>query len=229
MTKDCYQIITDAGEFNHFVDWLPDLEEGEKFYGSLFARKKYCQDVPWIKSDKAQLKRFCATKENLALKISQLEVPVGCYQTRNGDGNAVPQEALAVYLTPNPRNLWKATLHGVGELVKMIQHENKTSNPHQELMSCIQRSKSRTIRVSFDIDTKDLGVLEQCRDACLDKCDVLETRGGYHIFVVPSDMKGTVAEKSWHRNIAVHADVTGDSMMPIPGCFQGGFTPMFID
>jgi hypothetical protein len=64
-----YQIIMDEQKLTDYVHWLPELGPSETFYGSLFARKKYCSSIPWPGGDKTQLKRFTATKENLIAKI----------------------------------------------------------------------------------------------------------------------------------------------------------------
>ena len=50
-----YSIVRDEAAFRNFIDWLPQLQETEKHYLSLFARRKYSEVV---KTDKANLKRF---------------------------------------------------------------------------------------------------------------------------------------------------------------------------
>jgi hypothetical protein len=223
-----YKVITDEAILMDFIqNVLPDHEEHEQFYCCLFARKKYAKEVPWIKSDKSQLKRFTSTKEKLLTKIRQLECPIGAYAYKEGP---MPQESLALYISPNPRDLWRATVKGIGKLALMIEATNKNANPHQEIMSVIQQTKSRTIWVTFDIDEKTPAVLDRV-DAALGGCKscrrVLETRGGYHVLVEPSKVPASV-KNTWHKNIATMADVTGDSLIPVPGTYQGGFTPHFI-
>lgn len=56
-----YKIIQDEEAFREFIDWLPDLEDGEQFYYALFARSKYAPNSG-LKSDKAQLARGVSEK-----------------------------------------------------------------------------------------------------------------------------------------------------------------------
>ena len=78
-----YKIIHNEKLIQEFIDKvLPDLQNNERFYCSLFARKKYCQEL--IKSnDKTQLKRFLATKENLIDKLYQLEIELGRWKLKD--------------------------------------------------------------------------------------------------------------------------------------------------
>jgi hypothetical protein len=223
--SETYQIITDDKLFREFIDWLPDLEVNEKYYGCLFCRKKYCHDMPWIKSDKGQLKRFTTDKEYFYGKVAQLECKLGAYRVKGEQDKPVPQEALALYVTPNPRDLWKATLKGISVLATLLECSSKNANPHAEILSEIQRSCSSNKKyIPFDLDSKDEKTIMECIDLCEGYCDVVETRGGYHIFV-HKDKVGLISNKKWYPNIAKYCDVTGDNMTPPWGTYQGGFTP----
>lgn len=220
-----YQVICDEGKMREFIAWLPDTEQNTKYYCCLFARKKYCKNVPWIKSDKGQLKRFISDKARLFEKIEQLECKLGAYKL---NGEAVPQEALALYITPNPRDLEKATMTSIKKLVDLKLTQAKNCNPHQEILSEIQRTAAKKTLISFDIDVKDEQVLQIIRDIALDKCNIIETRGGYHIHVhrdVAEELSKT--NRQWYNQIKVHADITGDAMTPVVGSYQGGFVPTF--
>jgi hypothetical protein len=225
-----YRIITDENKLIEFIDWLPELNQGEVFYCCLFARSKYAKNVSHIKSDKAQLKRFTATKNWLLTKIKQLECPIGSYTQY---GNPIPQEALALYINPNPRNLEKATKNSLIKFAKLITTEYNGYNPYAEVLSEIQKAKSRTVYVNsdFDID-KDIFYAE-----CLpeikkyfnpESYTLLETRGGYHLLIEPT--KITMNKNSWYKSVQdiKGFEKTDDGVMPVPGTYQGGFTPKLI-
>lgn len=222
--SETYKIIMDEAKLREFIEWLPDCEENEQYYGCLFMRKKYCPEVPWIKSDKGQLKRFTSKKEFLFDKIAQLETKVGAYKF---DGNPVPQESLALYVTPNPRDLWKATVRSIGKLATVLECGGKNSNPHAEVMSEIQKCAGNRKYILFDIDDKNVEDLQTCIDLCDGYCDVSETRGGYHVFV-HKDKVDKITDKMWHPKMAKFADVTGEAMTCPAGTYQGGHTVKFI-
>jgi hypothetical protein len=229
-----YKIVKDEKILLDFIKWLPELNESEKYYLCLFARSKYTKDLdgknglPHIKSDKAQLKRFVSDKERMFQKIKQLEVPLGWYMQKD---LVVPQEALAVYITPNPRHLWRATMNSAVKLVECIRDQNVTVDPHQEVLSEIQRTKSRTCWIDFDIDETDeekmkVNIEEIKGYVNPEAVKWLKTRGGYHVLVNP-DLVWPEFKKTFYRNMAKFADQTGDNMIPIPGCTQGMFVPHF--
>jgi len=143
-------LILNEGELQKFIDWLPDLKVTEKYMVFLFARRKYdTQNV--IKSDKAQLKRVLATKDRIIEKIRQMEISVGEYTV---DGVSVPQEALAIYITPNPRCLKKASKTLAKRLVEVIC-ENVDINPVSEALTAVHQSLGSNYFKDFDYDGVD--------------------------------------------------------------------------
>jgi hypothetical protein len=220
-----YQIILDEEEFRHFIDWLPDLEDNEKFYCSLFARKKY--DPELIKSnDKAQLRRFLSNKEQLYDRVKQLEVPLGAYRLKD---RIAPQASLVLYINPNPRNLIRASYDGIIKLTEMLKYQNQNFDPLAEMMSCVQSSQSRKLLVDFDIDDKNFDLSQLAKYINLDAVDVLETRGGYHLLIHLARVAAEY-QKTFYRSISnLEVDQTGDQLLPVAGCTQGGFMPRFLD
>lgn len=224
-----YQIIKDEAVLRTFIDWLPALEESEVYYVSLLARSKYA-DI--IKSDKQQLKRFTSRKEDLFRKIQQLECPVGAYTQKD---NPIPQEALAIYIMPNPRSLYDAMFNSLTALAKLIQHQQKGANPHQEVLNQIQQSKGRSCYIDFDFDYKDSNFGEELKANIYARVGqtaavkFLETRGGFHALIDPTTVEEAF-KKRWYQSIMElpHVDQSGDQLIPIPGCTQGGFMPVFL-
>jgi hypothetical protein len=230
----CYSVITDRNKFIDFIQWLPELNEGEAYYASLFARKKYANSIANLKSDKGQLTRIVAQdKDWLFNKIQRMEVPLNAYRMK--DGIVVPQEALALYITHNPRCLIKATKDSVKRLQDLSWSNYKTYQPHAEVMSCIQRSKSRTVWVDFDFDiptdSYDKLIESLQKVINLSALRILKTRGGYHVLVKPQLVVSQYTT-SWYNNIMAidGCDIPnlGDNMIPVVGTYQGGFTPHFI-
>ncbi|MES2133843.1 MAG: hypothetical protein V4506_15940 [Bacteroidota bacterium] len=222
-----YKVITDEHALKDFIDWLPDCNEHEQYYVSLLARSKYLSVDSGIKADKQQLKRFTSKKESLLDKIRQLECALGTYKQGN---TPIPQEALALYITINPRDLWKATYASLVNFAKHIQEAHSTINPHQEVMSEIQKSCSNKYYMDIDVDIKDPSILEQIKTFVNPSCiTILETRGGYHVLIKMSEIEESL-KKTWYTNIMKipGIDQSGDNMIPVPGCSQGGFTPHFI-
>lgn len=223
-----YKIIQDEKILRDFIAWLPELQPNETFYLCLFARSKYCKDITHIKSDKIQMKRFTADKDWMAIKIRQLEVPLGAYRQRDIE---IPQEALALYITANPRNLELATKNSLIKCAHLVTQPYNGYNPQAEVMSEIQKAKSRTEFVDFDFDGCEWSEIKDYvyENINPEAVDVLKTRGGVHVIVRPKEVY-LWAKKTWYQKLLSHpkCDITKDIMMPVPGCYQGWFVPHFI-
>lgn len=235
-----YEIIKDERKLDEFIKWLPELGEDECYYLCLFARSKYAKNedgsnkFPHIKTDKAQLKRITVHKKSLMKqKIQQMECTFGSYKTKDEDN--IPQEALALYITPNPRSQRKAMFNLIKRIAD-IQIANATGyNIHAEAMSAIQKCKSRACFIDFDIDfpeDKKINLTELKpfieENVGTKGVHYLRTRGGYHVLVEPSKIDKQF-EKTWYKNMIKHpyVDIKGDAMIPVVGCTQGNFIPHF--
>lgn len=231
-----YEIIKDMAILEDFLGFLPDLEPHEQFYVCLFSRSKYCNSISritHIKTDKQQLKRFTATKENLIQKIQQLECPLGTYYQKQIQ---IPQESLALYINPNPRDFIKATRNGLIRFAHLMaeQYNANRYNPHHEIMSEIQKARSRMVYFDMDIDDVTLDDFELIKTLVaphinMDAVSFLNTRGGFHVLVKLESIDKQYS-KTWYNGLAsaLRIDIKGDCMIPIPGCTQGNFIPKFI-
>lgn len=220
-----YKIIQDLALLEEFVSFLPDLAKNETYYVSLLARNKY---FPALKADKAQLKRFTSDKKMLIQKIRQLECGVGDYVQEN---LPIPQEALALYINPNPRDMEAATKQGLIRFANLITHPYNGYNPHQEILSEIQKSCSRKFVIDFDFDKVDMDstVRNVLTHINREAVHILQTRGGFHILVEPKKIAPEHI-RHWHQHISKQegCDVVGDNLIPVVGCTQGGFVPHFV-
>jgi len=222
-----YQIITDESKLKEFIDWLPELKNHETFYVTLLARNKYSD---MIKSNKAQLKRFTSVKKYLLNKIRQLECAIGNY--KQDDDQPIPQEALALYINPNPRDLERATKNALVKFAELITKPYNGYNPHQEVLSQIQQTCTRKIYFDLDFDGVDtMSTLDQVEQLINSDCyKVLKTRGGFHILIELAKIEKKY-EKTWYHHLTTlgGCDIKGDNLIPVPGCTQGGFMPFFIE
>jgi len=219
-----YKIIQDEKLLRDFIDWLPELEPDEKFYGSLFARKKYAPNSD-LKSDKSKLKRFVTKKEHLFDKLKQMEVEEGTYQI---SGRPAPQESLAIYLNPNPRNLRQAAFEGIIQLSKLLKDGKKHFDPQSEMLTVIHNTVGRKIYLDFDIDYKPFDPSQLDTFINRDAVEILETRGGFHLLVNLKKIAPEHKSTFYKGMLSLDVDQTGDQMLPIPGCTQGNFIPHFL-
>lgn len=229
-----YKVVINEQNLRNFIEWLPPLEKNETYYCCLMARNKYVRDNPnlqqlvHVKTDKAQLKRFTSDKERLFDKIKQLECEIGSYVQR---GTTIPQEALAFYINPNPRDMEKAAKASVKKLLDLILMPYNGYNPQQEVMSEIQRAVGNKYYLDFDFDNVDYNMYISTFDQFLGNCgyQILKTRGGFHLLVKLGD-ELSKRPNLWYKQISglPGVDIKGDNMIPVPGCVQGDFSPYFV-
>lgn len=224
-----YKIINDEQRLRDFIAWLPELEPHEIYVINLFARNKYSKEIVHINSDKAQMKRFATNKEWMFRKIRQLETEVGTYWQQS---IPIPQDALALYITVNPRSQVKAAKNLLVKLADLITKPYNSYNVSAEAMSELQKATSRKIYFDIDIDDEQvLDIKEEIKGKINeDAVTFLITKNGLHV-LVELDKIAEEYRKTWWNDLnkLPGADVKGsDGMIPVPGCTQGNFTPYFL-
>lgn len=234
-----YKIIYNEEKLQQFIDWLPDLLPNEQYYVTLLARKKYNPEKG-LKSDKAQLKRFTSTKERLLQKIKQLELPLGLYKSGNLE---ISQDNLAIYITPNPRDLHKSSLILMKEISEQLIKNDNAINPYTLALNTIQTTTSRKIFFDLDIDFRiedhqeAIGKFRSDIAHCInsDCLTFIKTNGGLHCLINVQNIE-IEHQKNWHQKVSqltcneYEVTMNGDNVLPIVGCIQGiDFSPYFLD
>ena len=220
-----YEIIKSEAKLEQFVNWLPTLLPNETYYFALFCRKKY---YPILKSDKTQLKRFVSRKELIVSKIRQLECAIGSYKQ---DHIEIPNGALSLYVTSNPRNMEAAAKNSLKRFADLVTREYSFYNPQSEVLNELQKSAGTKHFFDLDFDNVEMDpVLNEIDKVLPGKYDVIKTKGGFHVLVKLAELTGD-EKKTWHKHVTSlpGCDVRGDNLIPVPGCCQADFTPQLIE
>ena len=236
-----YSIIKNREELEQFIEWLPD----GKFYVSLYARKKYntpTSGTPGLKADKSQLERFVSDKKHLINKIEKLEVNKGLYTTDNG--LVINEESLAMYITPNERNMHKAALKLSAEITSKSADGFIIDNPQALALNMIQKyGVEKYYDVDIDLTTEGLkadrnaiynDLNEKVSDFVnMSAISVIQTHGGFHYLVNKNEVLPEFRKK-WFmgfKNLKTElfeTTMNGDNQVPVPGCTQGGKYPIML-
>ena len=208
--------------FLEFIEGLKPLNKHECYYVHVLARKKYIPDLP---KSQIILNRFIATNK-FSLKRKLLEA----YRDYNYQGLSISKDSLAFYMTHNPRDLQKSTMK-VGKLCWDIYTKDKI-NPIQECYSIIQETSGKKLWLILDIDSENIDIVELRKILFPIDFKILETNGGYHLFLNSEQMKNESKKGKANviyllKNKYKEIDMVGDFMSPIPGLPQGNFIPKF--
>jgi len=191
------------------------------------------------------MKRVTATKDRIIQKIRQMECQVGSYTTHTKDNDPILQDNLCIYITPNPRDLVKASLVLMKDIADRLISKDTNYNPQSMALNAIQITTSRKIYFDIDLDFSrgqdfrdyDINSFKNDLSALIniDCATLIRTNGGLHCLI---ELESIAKEyqKNWHRNISqmncafYTVTMNSDNIIPIPGCVQGkDFSPYFLD
>lgn len=232
--KNCYELIFSYEKLEEFIDILPDEKDGEQFYITLFARKKY-DTSGLLKCDKNCVKRVTAKKKDIIQKIEQMEVGIGVYTYEE---KAIPEETLALYISPNPRSFHLGGVATLKQLVSELAEGRIKKNPHTTALNHIQTSSENKVYFDVDVDFLKSDDLESFKTAIsdfinLDCCTFIQTRGGYHVLVKLAQIKAEF-QKRWYQGFSglkfggVAIMMNSDGLIPIVGCRQSDYMPKLV-
>ncbi len=195
-SKNCYELIFSYEKLEEFINILPDEKDGEQFYITLFARKKY-DTSGLLKCDKNCVKRVTAKKKDIIQKIEQMEVGVGVYTY---EGKPIPEEALALYISPNPRSFHLGGVATLKQLVSELTQGRINKNPHSIALNYIQTASENKVYFDVDVDFLKSDDLEGFKAAIsnfinLDCCIFIQTRGRLPRFSKTRTNKGGISKE----------------------------------
>jgi hypothetical protein len=188
-----------------------------------------------LKCDKNCVKRVTAKKKDIIQKIEQMEVGVGVYTY---EGKPIPEETLALYISPNPRSFHLGGVATLKQLVSELAEGKIRKNPHTTALNHIQTSSENRVYFDVDVDFLESSDLEDFKVAIsnfinLDCCTFIQTRGGYHVLVKLAQIMPEF-QKVWYQGFTnlkfggVAIMMNSDGLIPCPGIRQANFMPRLV-
>lgn len=113
---------------------------------------------------------------------------------------------------------------------KLITKPYNGYNPQSEVLNELQTTIGTRHFYDLDFDHVDLdeSLIKINEVISPDHYTVLKTRGGFHLLIHINQLT-EVEEKRWYSLTKLPGcDVKGDTLIPVPGCAQGDFTPYLI-
>ena len=239
-----YILIHDVEQVKLFerLFYSPDEENNRIFLTYIAVRKKYCSKL----SNNGCFKRTVVhysddeKQQKLVDVVRNYEIPLDTYKDQRS-GIPVPQNAIALYTSINPRNAIHATQSLTNDIL-----ENAFANEHKFFSHIDQKFKNKLQKypvkkyIGIDLDTKDEEIFQKVmKDICeyVNVYVVIETRGGYHIIIPKRELQRTTnglsAGHFLYTRLSEKYDainkISSDLFSPIPGTYQGGFPVKFRD
>jgi hypothetical protein len=238
---ECYQFLQDEDELKRFRERiLPKLGKDEVFYLMLGARHKYLTDEEkgiYNMNGSDMIRRVTVRSnsfETLRDSILDFCVPEGRYKDKNG--KPLPIHCFTLYITPNPRDSRRASVSIVQKITEALLNHNTTMRLENMMLSEIHKYSTNKVWIDLDLDPKGnddpIKTLETIYTILGDTETItVKTRSGFHVLVKKDSLDNRI-KKSFFKDIKTLSDTMegevefkGDTLLPVPGCLQGGKVP----
>lgn len=242
MTEPYYTIIHDESQIRRYVNMFMETNDKAVMLLGLMVRTKHMKKKgACYKMSRAFFERKCltlyATKCPADLVIRTLrryEVKQGLYV----DDNGVPldNDALSVYVMFHPRNVVQTKQELVDQWTTSAFHliNNPTQSnielnkqPVSQVLSKLQKYSLNRRVICLDLDDKKYfqDVMSRLSVESIEPLFVIETHGGYHIYIKQTEQHLVIHKLSDEFKMSV----LRDPLSPMPGTYQSGFPVKFID
>jgi hypothetical protein len=241
---ESYNFLLDEDELKKFhATILQPLGQDELFYLMLGARNKYLTEEEkgiYNMNGSDMIKRVTVRSndyEELRDKVLDFCVPLGRYKDKNG--KPLPEHSFTLYMTPNPRDARRASVGIVQKITEGLLNTNTPLKLENMVLSEIHKYSTNKYWIDLDVDPKGdddlMKTLETLYMILGDtKYITVKTRSGAHILVRKETLDKRI-KNSFYKDIKAMSDgmegeveFKGDTMLPVPGCAQGGKMPYII-
>lgn len=189
------------------------------YYVQVATRKKYGGISDEI------LFRKLVKAEHLIDELHQATPLRGFYRR----GQRIAPETIVCYMTPEPRNVERATKQVVASyILKQPEEEFRISSKF--LSECQKCSAERNL-LDIDIDDREMYplVMDALENMMLVPALSIQTRGGYHLLCKdPTNQQCN----QLHALCKLHkgrVELLKNALVPIPGTWQGGFAVKYVE
>ena len=240
-----HNFLLDEDELKKFHELiLPELGQDECFFVMIGARRKYLTDEQkelYNLNGSDMLKRVTVRSNKYqVLKDAILELccPEDRYRDKNGLN--IPHNAFTLYITPNARDARRASVGVVQKMTEALLNPNTPLKLENMMLSEIHKYSTNKVWMDFDVDPKDRDNLDNILESLYDRLGASEyetviTRSGAHVLLKKSEIdpkvKATFYKSVQQLSNAMEGEIEikGDTMLPVPGCSQGGRFPYIME
>jgi hypothetical protein len=204
---------------------IEKLQDNEAVLTTLCARKKYNAAV---KMKKNFFRRNTLSRPDPAAFLREMrcyEVPVGTYVDDNS--TPLPQDALVIYAMYNIRDTRNAAIALSKEIFTRVTQEPPVSvaGVKSLLFSYLQKSPKFKRWYVIDVDDKSLydKVLAICETAGVLPKWIVETRGGFHLYLSNSEITREINATLYKALNPLNVEILKDQFTAVPGTRQASF------